>query len=308
MSDNEMASPSERDDAITGALAAGMGYSLWGLSIVFYKQLTHVPPFEVLAHRSVWSVLLTIVVVLALRRSDRLIALLRNRKSMLTLTCTALLIGSNWFVFILSINQARVLETSLGYYINPLVSVLLGVLFLGEKLSRPQMAAVGFALLGVINFAVVIGTLPWISLYLAFSFAAYGYLRKVSRIEPLEGLFVEVSLLLPLAIAYLGWLHAHGGMYLETSGWYETTFLILTGPMTTVPLILFVYGAQRIRLATLGLMQYLAPTAQFLIAVNVYGEPIKPMQLITFALIWLALAIFSFDTWRKERELRRLVV
>lgn len=306
MSDKVVTLQSERDIAVTGAIAAGMGYLLWGLSIVFYKQLTHVPPFEVLAHRSVWSVLLTIIIVFALGRSARLMSLLHDRKAMFTLACTSLLIGSNWFVFILSINQARVLETSLGYYINPLVSVLLGVLFLGEKLSRAQLTAVGFALLGVVNFAVVIGTLPWISLYLAFSFAAYGYLRKVSRIEPLEGLFVEVSLLLPLAIAYLVWLHAHGGMYLETSGWYETTFLILTGPMTTLPLILFAFGAQRIRLATLGLMQYLAPTAQFLIAVNIYGEPIKPMQLITFALIWLALAIFSFDTWRKERELRRL--
>lgn len=306
MPEEILSAEDQRRMAASGALAAAVGYLLWGFSVILYKQLTHVPPFEVLAHRSLWSVLLTMGIIFGLGRSATLLTLLRNPRAMATLAMTAALIGSNWFVFILSINESRVLETSLGYYINPLVSVLLGVMFLGERLSRAQMVAVVLALLGVINFAWVIGTLPWISLYLAFSFAAYGYLRKVSRIEPLEGLFVEVVMLLPLALIYLGWLAAHGGMYIEHAGWYETTFLVLTGPMTTLPLILFAYGAQRIRLATLGLMQYMAPTAQFLVAVMLYGEPILPAQLVTFALIWLALGIFSVDTYLKERELRRL--
>jgi chloramphenicol-sensitive protein RarD len=292
-------------EAALGAASAGAGYLLWGLSVIFYKQLTDVPPFEVLAHRSVWSVALIAVLILALSRRAQLMTILRDRRTLLTFVGTGLLIGSNWFVFIYSINEARIVETSLGYYINPLVSVLLGVAFLGEKLSRPQIFAVVLAALGVAIFAVDLGQLPWISLYLAASFAAYGYLRKVTRATPLEGLFVEVMVLLPLALAYLWWLSGHGGTSFGNGSWFTWTFLVLTGPMTVVPLFLFSFGAQRIRLATLGLMQYLAPTTQFFVAVFLYGEPLGTVQLMTFALIWVGLGIFSFDTWRCERELRR---
>lgn len=292
-------------EAALGAASAGLGYLLWGLSVIFYKQLTEVSPFEVLAHRSVWSVILVAVLIAVLSRRAHLMAILRDRRTLLTFVGTGLLIGSNWFVFIYSINEARVIETSLGYYINPLVSVLLGVAFLGERLSRAQVFAVALAAVGVAIFAFDLGQLPWISLYLAGSFAAYGYLRKVTRATPLEGLFVEVTVLLPLALAYLVWLSGHGGTSFETAGWYTWTFLVLTGPMTVVPLFLFSFGAQRIRLATLGLMQYLAPTTQFLVAVFLYGEPLAPVQLMTFALIWAGLGIFSFETWRCERALRQ---
>lgn len=292
-------------EAALGAASAALGYLLWGLSVIFYKQLTDVPPFEVLAHRSVWSVVLTLLMIFALARRDALMVVLRDRRTMLTLTGTGLLIGSNWFVFIYSINEARIVETSLGYYINPLVSVLLGVAFLGERLSRPQIFAVLLAVAGVAVFAWELGTLPWISLFLAGSFAAYGYLRKVSRATPLEGLFIEVLVLLPLALVYLWWLSENGGTSFGNGSWFIWTFLILTGPMTAVPLFLFAFGAQRIRLATLGLMQYLAPTTQFFVAVFLYGEPLAPIQVMTFALIWIGLAIFSFDTWRMERRLRQ---
>lgn len=293
-------------EAAIGAAAAGLGYLLWGVSVIYYKQLAAVPPFEVLAHRSIWSVVLVLAVILLLRRGPALMTLFRDRRAMLTLVGTALLIGSNWFVFIYSINEERILETSLGYYINPLMSVLLGVAFLGERLSRPQIFAVALAFAGVLYFTLALGTLPWISLYLATTFAAYGYLRKVMKTGPLEGLFVEVAVLLPLALAYLWWLSGHGGTSVSNEGWLIWMFLVLTGPMTAVPLLLFTFGAQRIRLATLGLMQYLAPTTQFLVAVFLYGEPLVPAQLVTFALIWIGLAIFSADTWRRERELRRL--
>ncbi|PKQ03730.1 MAG: EamA family transporter RarD [Alphaproteobacteria bacterium HGW-Alphaproteobacteria-12] len=294
------------DEAALGAAAAAAGYLLWGVSVIFYKQLMDVPPFEVLAHRSVWSVLLTAALIFALGRRTQLAALLADRRTMLTLLGTSFLIGSNWFVFIYSINEARIVETSLGYYVNPLVSVLLGVAFLGERLSRPQIFAVALAATGVAIFAWDLGTLPWISLYLAFSFAAYGYLRKVSRAPALEGLFVEVLMLLPLALAYLFWLSGHGGTGFETGGWYTWTFLVLTGPMTTVPLFLFTFGARRIRLTTLGLMQYLAPSTQFILAVFLYGEPLAPVQLATFGLIWVGLGIFSMESWRYERDLRRV--
>lgn len=292
-------------EAALGAASAALGYLLWGLSVIFYKQLTDVPPFEVLAHRSVWSVALTLLMIVALGRQDALMVVLRDRRTMLTLTGTGLLIGSNWFVFIYAINESRIVETSLGYYINPLVSVLLGVAFLGERLSRSQIFAVILATVGVVIFAWELGTLPWISLFLAGSFAAYGYLRKVSRATPLEGLFIEVLVLLPLALIYLWWLSENGGTSFGNGSWFTWTFLILTGPMTAVPLFLFAFGAQRIRLATLGLMQYLAPTTQFFVAVFLYDEALAPIQVMTFALIWVGLAIFSFDTWRMERRLRQ---
>lgn len=299
------ASEAAAAEAALGAASAGLGYLLWGLSVIFYKQLMDVPPFEVLAHRSVWSVVLTLLMIFLLARHAELVAVLRDRRTMLTLLGTGLLIGSNWFVFIYSINEARIVETSLGYYINPLVSVLLGVAFLGERLSRPQIFAVILAVVGVAIFAFDLGQLPWISLYLAGSFAAYGYVRKVSRATPLEGLFVEVLVLLPFALACLWWLSGHGGTSFGNGSWFTWTFLVLTGPMTAVPLFLFAFGAQRIRLATLGLMQYLAPTTQFLVAVLLYGEPLGTVQLMTFGLIWVGLGIFSFDTWRRELELRR---
>ena len=306
MQEKPAAPPLPVSEAALGASAAAAGYLLWGVSVVFYKQLMDVPPFEVLAHRSIWSVVLVLFVILVMRRRAQLMALLRNRRAMLTLLGPSLLIGSNWFVFIYAINEARIVETSLGYYINPLVSVLIGVAVLGERLSRAQIFAVALAFIGVLNFTLVLGMLPWISLFLAASFAAYGYLRKITKADPLEGLLVEVALLMPLALLYLGWLSGHGGTSFGNDGWSTLIFLVLTGPMTAVPLLLFTFGAQRIRLATLGLMQYLAPTTQFLFAVLLYGEPLSLAQLLTFALIWVGLAIFSFDTWRRERELRRL--
>lgn len=300
------ASSVSASEARLGAASAALGYLLWGVSVIFYKQLSEVPPFEVLAHRSIWSVILVVFVILLLRRLPQLWALLRNGKAMFALLCTSLLIGSNWFVFIYAINEARIVETSLGYYINPLMSVLLGVAFLGERLSRAQIFAVALAAIGVLYLTFSLGVFPWISLFLATTFAAYGYLRKVTKAGPLEGLLVEVSILLPLAIIYLVWLSGHGGTSFESDNVTIWTFLILTGPMTAVPLILFTFGAQRIRLATLGLMQYLAPTTQFLVAIFLYGEPLQPAQLVTFGLIWTALAIFSVDSWRTEHKLRRL--
>ena len=298
--------PGPSREALLGTISAGTGYALWGFSVIFYKQLMGVSPFEVLAHRSVWTVLLLVPAGWLLHRFGLFRAAVKDRKVLGALALTAALIGSNWFVFIYSINASRVVETSLGYYINPLVSVLIGVLFLSEKLTRPQLAAVALAALGVANMTYALGTLPWISLFLAFSFAAYGYLRKVTPVGPVEGLLVEMLVLLPASLAYLFWLEGSAGTSFMAGDPWTVFLLVMTGPMTAVPLLLFTYGAQRIRLATLGLMQYFAPTIQFLIAVQFYGEHLTQAHLVTFALIWTGLAIFSFDTWRRERELRRL--
>ncbi len=296
-----------RRQASLGAIAAGGGYVLWGLSVIFYKQLDHVASLEILAHRTLWSVALIAVLIIGLRRRTELVAIFRDKRTLATLVLTAYILASNWFIFIWAVNSGRVLETSLGYFINPLVSVLAGVLILGERLTRAQMLAMALATIGVVYFTMSLGFAPWISLYLAVSFAAYGYLRKVTRVGALEGLFIEVLALMPAAIAYLAYLSSHGGTGFAHDGWYTIFLLMLTGPMTTVPLLLFTYGAQRIRLTTLGLLQYLVPTTSFAIAAWVYGEPLGQGQIVTFALIWIGLAIFTFDTWRRERELRRMI-
>ncbi|MDF1627977.1 MAG: EamA family transporter RarD [Parvibaculaceae bacterium] len=293
-------------DALIGGFAAAGGYFFWGLTVIFYKQLTHVLPYEVLAHRTIWSVVLTLALILVFGRWKSLVAALTNTRILLTLFATSLIIGSNWFVFIYSINESRVLETSLGYYINPLISVLIGVVVLSEKLTRAQIAAVALAAAGVGVITFEIGTLPWISLFLAVTFAIYGYLRKVSRVDPLEGLLIEVLMLSPFALAYLWIAEGEGGTAIMHGDLWTLFLLALTGPMTTIPLFLFNYGAQRIRLATLGLMQYFAPSIQLLIAVTMYGEQLTDTHLMTFGLIWAGLALFSWDTWRKEKELRRV--
>jgi len=289
-----------------GGIGAASGYAFWGLTVIFYKQLTHVPPYEVLAHRTLWSVVLTVGLIFLFKRRAAFFTALTNKRLLLTLTATSLIIGTNWFVFIYSINEERVLETSLGYYINPLISVLIGVAFLSEKLTRPQIAAVVLAAIGVIIMTIDFGAVPWISLFLAVTFAIYGYLRKITNVDPLEGLSIEVIILLPFAIGYLVFMESTQGTALIHEGGWTVFLLILAGPMTVIPLFLFNYGAQRIRLATLGLMQYLAPTVQLIIAVWMYGEALTDTHLVTFGLIWAGLALFSWDTWRRERELRRV--
>ncbi len=304
-----MSGKSEQDagrEAMLGGIGAASGYAFWGLTVIFYKQLTHVSPYEVLAHRTLWSVVLTVGLIFLFKRRAAFVAALTNKRLLLTLTATSLIIGTNWFVFIYSINEERVLETSLGYYINPLISVLIGVAFLSEKLTRPQIAAVVLAAIGVIIMTIDFGEVPWISLFLAVTFAIYGYLRKITSVEPLEGLSIEVLILLPFAIGYLVFMESSQGTALMHEGGWTVFLLMLAGPMTVIPLFLFNYGAQRIRLATLGLMQYLAPTVQLVIAVWMYGEALTDTHLVTFGLIWAGLALFSWDTWRRERELRRV--
>lgn len=303
-------SPTElefRRQGARGALAAGTGYLLWGLSVMFYKQIAQVSPFEILAHRALWSLLLTSAVILIIRHHTHFLGVLRNPRAMRTLCLSGLIIGSNWTVFIWAVNSGHILETSLAYFINPLMSVLVGVVFLKEHITNAQRAAIALAAAGVVYFTIALGVVPWISLYLAVSFAFYGYLKKTLRIDALEGLCVETMVIAPFGVGYLIWQSSHGGSAFVADGWYTDLFLVLSGVMTTVPLLLFTYGAQRIRMTTLGLLQYLVPTTSFSIAVWIYHEPLGMGQLVTFGLIWTGLAIFTFDSWYRERVRARLV-
>lgn len=303
MSDVSSAELESRRQATLGSLAAGSGYLIWGLSVMYYRQLAAVPAFEILAHRAVWSLLLVTGCIFAFGRRAQLVAVFRDRRTLGVLCITATIIGSNWLVFIWAVNSDRILETSLGYFINPLMSVLTGVVLLGERLSRAQGAAIALAALGVLYFTLSLGYVPWISLFLASSFAGYGYLKKVTKADALEGLFVEVLFIAPFGLIYLAWI-TQAGQSLVPADRMTDLLLVLTGPMTTLPLLLFTFGAQRIRLTTLGLLQYLVPTTSFSIAVWVYGEPLGHGQMVTFGLIWTGLAIFTFDTWWRDRKNR----
>lgn len=294
------------NSALVGALAAGFGYLWWGFSVVYYKATMIYPIWEVLAHRPIWTLALTLTVVLLMRRFDKLRAVLKDKKLMGRLFITSMIIGSNWLVFNYAIYESRVMETSLGYYINPLISVVLGVVLLSERLSRPQIASVLLAACAVLTLTLLQGSLPWISLYMAGSFAAYGYLRKVMPVGPLEGLVVEAMYLCPLAICYFIYAGAQDVLVFGHDGQSISAMLLLIaiGPMTAIPLFAFTFGAQRIRLSTMGLMQYIAPTTHFFLAIH-YGEAFGTPHVIAFGLIWIALIIFSVDLFRQERRIRR---
>lgn len=287
-------------DQTRRGVALGLGaYLCWGFLPIYFKLLGHVLPTEVVAQRVLWSVLLLGVLIAVWRRGPKLVAALRNRQALAILALSALMIGGNWLLYIWAIGARHVLETSLGYFLNPLVNVLMGVLLLKEKLSRAQAIAVGLAAIGVGVLAVGANGL-WISLGLALSFATYGLLRKVAPVESLEGLAIETILLAPFAALYLWWLAGTGdlafGGDLATS-----TLLALGGIITAVPLLLFAAAARLLPYSMLGLLQYLAPTIQFLLAVLAFGEPLTSAHILCFLFIWAGLAVYAADGLRRAR-------
>ena len=292
-------------DLSRGAYAAISAYLIWGLTPVYFKALAVVGAGEIIAHRVLWSVLLLAVVLVAMRLRTGIDAIRSQPRLLLWLALSAVLVTSNWLVYVWAVNAGRVLEASLGYYINPLVTVVLGALVLGERMSRWQRIAFALAALGVANQIVQVGALPWVALFLATSFALYGLLRKQLAIDPLTGLFVETLLLAPLAFWYLGSLSAGGGLAFGQMGWRVDLLLAAAGVVTSLPLVLFAYASRRLRLATMGFLQYLAPTLMFGLGVLVYDEPFGTGRLTTFALIWAGLAIYSWDAWRRPAASRR---
>jgi chloramphenicol-sensitive protein RarD len=282
-------------------VATAAAFALWGLIPLYWKQTAHLPATEVLSHRIAWS-LPCLAVLLALRgRGPELRRALGSPRTRLLLLASTVLIAANWLTFIWAVNNDRVLDASLGYYINPLVSVLLGFVFLEERLRRLQALAVALAVVGVAVLTVRHG-LPWPSLVLAFSFGSYGLVRKVADVPGMVGLFVEVALLAPFTVGYLVWLRGSGEGAFATGETGLDLILVAAGPVTVVPLLLFAEGVRKLTLATVGFLQYLAPTGHFLLAVAVYDEPFDAVHLVAFALIWTALALYTFDL---RRHLRR---
>ena len=294
-----------KDQAVRIGLLAGIGaYTLWGVFPVYLKALSEVSALEILAHRILWSVPFA-ALLLSLRKQWKEVgAAFKSPRVLLMLSISALAISCNWLIYVWAVINDRVLEASLGYYINPLMYVAAGVLVMGEKLRRAQIIAVILAAAGVAVLTFGVGVFPWVSIALAVLFTMYGYIRKTTNVGALPGLFVETTLLSPLALAYLAWLLSAGtAIFLNQSAGMDM-LLILAGPVTVIPLVLFALSARRLKLSTLGFLQYIGPTLQFFLGVY-YGEPFTTAHAICFGLIWTALAIFSFDAARANREEKR---
>jgi chloramphenicol-sensitive protein RarD len=282
-----------------GILYAAVAYALWGLFPIYFKALQAVAPIEILLHRIIWS-LVFLAAVLAWRRQwSWLRNLLRQPATVAAFAASALLLSTNWFIYIWAVHQGRVIDASLGYFINPLVSVLLGFFLLQERLRPIQWSAIGLAALGVAWLTWQAGSFPWIGLTLALTFGSYGLLRKIAVLGPLEGLSLETVLLFPFAFAYLVFLAQDGHSALLQGSFLTQGLLVAAGPITAIPLLLFAAGARRIPLSLLGLLQYIGPTLQLLIGVWLYHEPFGGMRFIGFALIWAGLLVYSAESARR---------
>ena len=285
-----------------GVPYAALSYVMWGLFPLYFKQVADVPALEIVLHRSVWSLVFVLAVLLALRRFAWLGETLRQPRRIALFALSALLLSANWLMYVWAVNHGRVIDASLGYFINPLVYVLLGYLVLHERPRPMQWLAVALAAGGVLWLTWQTHQLPWIALVLAGSFGLYGLMRKTAPLGAVEGLALETLLLAPLAVPLLAWWTVQGHSALATGSAGTVAWLVLAGPLTAVPLLLFAAGARRITLATLGLLQYIGPTLQFALGVWFFREPFDPSRLAGFAMIWTALLIYSTESWWQLRR------
>ncbi|MEK6806687.1 MAG: EamA family transporter RarD [Pseudomonadota bacterium] len=284
-------------------LAAASAYLLWGLFPIYWKSLEAVPVLQIGAHRLVWCAVFVFGFLLLSAGWRWIPALLKQPKTLRLLLISASLIGANWWLYIWGVNNGHIVETSLGYFINPLVSVALGVLVLGERLRSAQWLAVALAAAGVLYMTLGFGRLPWIALWLAFSFGSYGLCRKLAAVDSVQGLAVENSVLLLPSLAIIGWAHSHGSGAFGNLGAGTDTLLVLSGLITAIPLVLFAYGARRIPLSQIGLLQYMAPTLQLICGVFLYDEAFTHTHAVGFSLIWTALAIYAAESllWSRKK-------
>lgn len=285
-----------------GMLYALTAFLIWGIAPLYFKHIGFVPAGEIVTHRIIWSCLFLILLVWWTKTGRQVVTVFRHPRYLALLTATALLIAGNWLLFIWAINHDHMLESSLGYFINPLLNILLGMLFLGERLRFWQWFAVALAVSGVLLQIVTLGVFPWIALSLASSFAVYGLIRKKIAVDSLTGLLVETVMLTPVAVWYLFWHADSATSQLTQNALSLNLWLIAAGIITTVPLLCFTAGAKRLRLSTIGFFQYLGPSLMFIFAITLYHEPIVWQKWLTFALIWSALVIFSWEALRFNRQ------
>jgi len=289
-----------------GFPAALLAYLIWGSLPLYIRAMSHVSPFELLAHRIIWSVP-TAILLIALAANWRDVKAAFTGPNLKWLALSSVLIGANWAIYIWAVNAGRAMEASLGYYINPLVNVLIGMLIFSETLRTAQWVAVAIAAVGVVIMAFAFGHVPWVALALCTTFACYGVIRKQVVIDSRAGFLVEVLLLAPLALGWLVWFATTQvpGRWMGEGGW-DIALLIAAGPITAVPLILFALAAKRLKLSTIGMMQYIGPTLQFLIALFVFKEAFNMTHAVAFGFIWTALVIFTADSLMGDAKARRL--
>ena len=289
-------------------LFAASAYLMWGLFPLYWPLLAPSSSLEVLAHRVLWTLVVVVVLLAVGRRLGPLREVARDRRRLLRLTLAAVVIAVNWGTYIYGVTNDHVVETSLGYFINPIVTVLMGVVFLGERLRRAQWAAMALALVAVLVLTIANGSPPYIALVLAFSFGTYGLLKKTARTGTVEGLAVETVVLLPVAALFVTFLGVSGEGTFGSEGVGHAGLLAFSGLITAVPLLLFGAAASRVSLTTLGVLQYLAPTMQFLLGITLFDEPLPPVRLLGFVLVWAGLALFTADLVRHRRRQLRLAV
>jgi chloramphenicol-sensitive protein RarD len=285
-----------------GMLYAASTFFIWGLFPLYFKILHEIPALQLVAHRMLWSLVFLFIVLTILKRWSWLPPLLSQKKVVLGFVASALLLSTNWFLYTWAVNNGRVIDSSLGYFINPLVNVMLGFLLLKERLRIIQWVAIGVAAGGVLWLTILGGQLPWMALTLAFSFATYGLMRKTSSLGALEGLTMETIVLFPLAFGYLLWLSGHGENSFTKVDLSTQVWLVMAGPITAIPLLLFAAAARRIPLSTLGLFQYIGPSMQLILGITLFHEPFKFDRFMGFAIIWSALAIYTAEGWYQSRK------
>ena len=288
-----------------GVLLAIAAYTMWGIAPIYFKSITEVSALEILSHRVIWSFVFLAFLLHFSRRWKTVRQVLKNKKNMLFLTITSVLVGTNWLIFIWAVNANHMIDASLGYYINPLFNVILGMLFLGERLRKLQWFAVLLAFIGVAIQIIAFGRIPVVALALATSFGCYGLLRKKINLDAQTGLFIETMIILPAALIYLFFIADSATSHLLDNDIKLTLLLISAGIVTTLPLLCFNGAATRIMLSTLGFFQYIGPSLMFLLAVFIYNEPFTADKAITFAFIWGALIVFSFDGLKFANQKRK---
>ncbi|GAA63352.1 chloramphenicol-sensitive protein RarD [Pseudoalteromonas sp. BSi20311] len=291
-----------------GAIFACLAFFMWGLAPIYFKMIQHVSAFEILMHRVIWSVVFLIVVVSVLSYWDKIKRILIQPKLILMLVVTSTLLGFNWGLFIWAINNNHMLDASLGYYINPLLNVLLGMVFLNERLRKLQGAAVALAFTGVLLQLISFGSFPVVAFSLATSFALYGLLRKKLQVDALPGILIEALILLPVALTYWWLMVPTETSNLPGNDWLTNALLVSAGIVTTLPLLCFTGAAKRLQYTTLGFFQYIGPSLMFILAVVFYDEVFDAERVITFACIWSALAIFSWDSYHQSRKRRKAAI
>lgn len=295
-------SPAENRDSKLGFIYAGISYFLWGFLPFYMKALAHIPAWEVVPHRILWSVPVTAFVIWWLGLTADIKAAFANPRTIAMAALTASIITVNWGIYVWAVGAGRALETALGYYINPLFSVFLAAVLIGERLNRAQQFAILLAIIAVSILTWDAGGLPWVSLGLTFSWGFYAYLKKTLPVGPTQGFFLEVLILSIPALIMIGWFEAHGTSHFIHTGWQDTALLMGTGLVTAIPLILYANGAKLLRLSTIAVMQYSAPTMIFLIAVFVFKEPFSMAKLAAFGFIWAALIIYTWSLIKAHRD------